>query len=102
MNAPYLSYKPSHSNLHLCHSSFVSKRHFDAILKRIKEEIDTINIDCVVFRERSLFSLKMEWAVHNALYSLGICKDRTEDCDLDIPYKKIYTFIGILVWIFIY
>lgn len=54
---------------------------------------------------RSIFSLKMEWATHKALYLLGIQKQRTGTVDLDAPqpltYRIAYTLIGLFVWPFI-
>ena len=36
---------------------------------------------------RSMHSLKLEWAAHNLLYALGYKKDKTKDVDLDYPQK---------------
>lgn len=55
--------------------------------------------------KRSLFSLKMEWAVHKALFKLGIQKERTRTVDLDWPqplsYRILYGVLGLLFWPFI-
>lgn len=55
--------------------------------------------------KRSLFSLKMEWATHKALYKLGIQRTRTKDADLDWPqplsYRISYVVLGLIFWPFI-
>lgn len=55
--------------------------------------------------QRSLDSLRYEWAAHNALYGLGIAKSRTKDVDLEYPqsffWKLVYGVFGRLVWLFI-
>ena len=58
----------------------------------------------VVFENRSRFSLKMEWAVHNFLYKIHYKREQTKDVDLDDPCDHpewIYEILGCLVWIFI-
>lgn len=53
---------------------------------------------------RSDCSLKSEWAVHNALYAIGYQRERTKDCDFDIPSDHpewMYKILGTLVWPFI-
>lgn len=67
------------------------------------EAIKVYHPECEVFK-RSMFSLKCEWITHNALYALGLWKDRTKDVDLDYPCDKpewVYMVLGILVWPFI-
>lgn len=54
--------------------------------------------------QRSDCSLKKEWATHNFLYMIGYEKERTKDCDFDIPSDHpewLYKLIGTLVWPFI-
>lgn len=55
--------------------------------------------------KRSLSSLKLEWAVHNALYALGYKRDHTKDVDLNYPQsfgiRAAYSICGVLVWAFI-
>lgn len=53
---------------------------------------------------RSDFSLKMEWAVHNFCHQVGFYKERTKDCDFDIPCNLpewVYEAVGVLVWVFV-
>lgn len=39
---------------------------------------------------RTIDSMRVEWEVHNMLYTLGISRDRTQDVDLDNSEEKIY------------
>jgi len=41
-------------------------------------------------------SLKREWATHNLLYSLGLYRDRTADCDLNYELKW---YVRLAYWI---
>ena len=70
-----------------------------------KQEHDTIAIGNEVFRFRTPFSIKTEWATHNALYALGIRREQTKDLDLNYPQKVwerlAYPFVGCIVWLFI-
>lgn len=88
------------NNIHINDSFAVSKHSFKAVLATYDDD------DARAVRaKRSDFSLLTEWAAHNALYNLGIARERTKDVDLQIPqkwYEKIgYPVIGCLVWIFI-
>lgn len=59
--------------------------------------------ETIVFNARSLFSLAMEWSVHNLLYKFGIERERTKDVDLDYPCDKpewLYCVLGLLGWVF--
>lgn len=87
-------------NIHIENSYAVRKRDFDFVLSCcVSEESMTVK------KNRSAFSLKTEWAVHNLLYALHIARSRTKDVDLQIPqkwYEKIaYPVLGCIVWIFI-
>ena len=77
----------------------ISKTEFDEKIKYLRS-----NYISDVFK-RSNFSLKMEWAVHNLLYNLGIFKKRTKDVDMEYPLSwclKIgYTIFGLISWLFI-
>lgn len=95
-----MDYNISANNLHLENSYLIRKREFSWILARIKSD----NPDSLVWK-RSFASLKLEWACHNALYGLGIARERTKDSDLNYPQKwytrVAYSVLGVLVWIFI-
>ena len=54
---------------------------------------------------RSIKSLKHEWAAHNAFHSLGIFRKQTAHADLNWPQPWLirlgYAIIGTIVWPFI-
>ena len=94
------AYEVAPHNIRIPDSYEVSKHGFDAILDYLKIR----HPDCEVWK-RSRWSLKAEWAVHNALYGLGIARERTKDCDLDYPQpwyvEGAYIVFGAIVWAFI-
>lgn len=63
------------------------------------------NPDCKVFINRTLLSLKFEWACHNFLYQLHIARERVESVDLNWPLRwwveLLYNVGGFFVWIFV-
>lgn len=88
-------------NVHIDDSAFIKGRYFDECLDEIEEKDGD---KTVVFENRSRFSLKMEWAVHNFLYKIHYKREQTKDVDLDDPSDHpewIYEILGCLVWIFI-
>lgn len=77
----------------------VPKKDFQKTLNQIK----ALHGNMPIF-QRTDKSLKREWAVHNFCYIIGYKRERTKDCDLDLPSDKpewVYKFIGWLVWPFI-
>lgn len=88
------------ANLHLIDSYKVSKKKFNSELKQIK----AFHPDSEVWN-RGFAQMKLEWATHNALHSLGILKSHTKDVDLNYPQgfvvRAFYAITGCLVWIFI-
>ncbi len=96
-----VDYTISPNNIHIVDSYKVAKRNFAPELEHIK----ALHYDNEVFRNRSIKSLSREWATHNALYSLGILRDRTGSVDLNYPLKwwveLLYNIVGVLVWPFI-
>ena len=95
------SYTVSPSNIHLESSFQVHKDAFKRELTAIRERYP----DSLVWKNRSIKSLELEWAVHNALYALGIYKSRTSHTDLNWPqgwiFRVGYALIGTVVWPFI-
>lgn len=77
----------------------VSKWDFQNILEYIAVEFP----ENPVIVNRSLFSLKMEWTVHNFLYALGIQRERTGSVDFNYPnrWEWAYIIFGLLVYIFV-
>lgn len=95
-----MKYQITKNNLHIFDSYKISKKKFDSELNSAQ----ALHKESDVWK-RSRLSLKLEWATHNALYALGIAKDRTKDVDLNYPQKWYvktgYAVVGSLVWLFI-
>ena len=98
--ADQFNYSVSENNIHLESSFTVPKVDFEHELTQIREQ----HPDSRVWN-RSLKSLKLEWAVHNALHALRFLRNRTSDTDLNWPQGWIfrigYSILGRLVWPFI-
>ena len=96
----HMQYKISPNDLQLKSSFKVKKEAFARELAKIREK----HPECRVWK-RSLRSLKLEWAAHNALHALGIFRSRTGDADLNWPqpwYIRLgYAILGTLTWPFI-
>lgn len=88
----------SKNNVHIYDSYAYSKKAFDVIIDYAVQK----SPDCEVFK-RSRYSLKMEWAVHNLLYRLGLYRDRTKDVDLNYPnnLEWLYIILGLFSWLVI-
>ena len=95
-----LKYTMTLENIHIYNSYAVPKKEFDRQLYKIQ----SLYPSCHVW-QRSMRSLCREWALHNALYSLGFKKGRTKDVDLNYPLKwyasSAYYIFGAIVWPFI-
>ena len=93
-------YSVSENNIHLDSSYQVRKEDFESELKAIRER----HPDSQVWN-RSIESLKREWATHNAFHAMGIFRSRTAHMDLNWPqpwYIRLgYAVIGKIVWPFI-
>ena len=93
-------YSISPNNLQLKSSFEVKKKDFERELAAIREKFP----DSQVWK-RSLRSLRLEWATHNALHALRIFPSRTADTDFNYPQKWYfrlgYTLAGFLLWPFI-
>ena len=90
----------SDNNIQLKSSYEVSKGDFERILTAIRE----LHPDCLVWN-RSIESLKREWAAHNAFHAMGIIRKQTADADLNWPQKWYtrlgYAIVGAIAWPFI-
>lgn len=96
-----MKYTVTTHNVHIEDSYKIKGRNFGKALNEIESQTYYGQTD--VF-DRSRFSLKMEWAVHNFLYMIGYKRSQTKDVDLDNPTDNpewLYCVIGMLVWIFI-
>lgn len=93
-------YSVSPNNIHLESSFKVRKEDFERELKLMRERFP----ESLVWN-RSLESLKREWAVHNALHALGIVRSRTAHMDLNWPQpwpvRLGYAILGRIAWPFI-
>ena len=97
-----LVYHIDYNNLHIVDSYKVRKC-------KMREELETIRAytepgETIVF-DRSMFSLKMEWIVHNFLYKIHFMRSRTKDVDLNNPCgipEWIYIVCGLLTWVFVW
>lgn len=95
-----MQYKVTPNNIQLKSSFEVKKDYFERELAAIRE----LHPDCLVWN-RSMDSLKREWATHNAFHALGLVRKQTADTDLNWPQKWFvrlgYTLAGAIVWPFI-
>ena len=100
MTIETIQYKVSPNNNQLKYSYESSKDVFERELEAIRAE----HPDCLVWN-RSMESLKREWAAHNAFHALGLVRNKTADTDLNWPQNWLsrmgYTIVGSLAWRFI-
>lgn len=90
----------SPNNIHMESSFEISKEDFESELRMLREQYP----DSLVWN-RSMDSLKREWAAHNALHAMGIARKQTAHADLNWPQHWIirlgYDIIGAIAWPFI-
>lgn len=88
------------NNIHMESSFNISKEDFENELKALREQYP----DSLVWN-RSMDSLKREWAAHNALHAMGIARKQTAHADLNWPQHWLirlgYDIIGTIAWPFI-
>ncbi len=75
-----MDYEVSANNIQLKSSFEVSKDDFERELAAIRDR----QPDSLVWN-RSMDSLKREWAVHNAAHALGLARKQSADTDLNWP-----------------
>jgi hypothetical protein len=94
------TYSVSENNIHLEYSFKVPKEDFERELTTMREQHPESKV-----WNRTIKSLMMEWAVHNALHAFGFLRNRTSHTDLNWPQAWIfrvgYAIFGKLVWPFI-
>ena len=94
------NYTVTPNNIHMESSFEISKEDFESELKRLREQYP----DSLVWN-RSMDSLKREWAAHNALHAMGIARKQTAHADLNWPQHWLirlgYDIIGTIAWPFI-
>ncbi len=92
-----MDYEVSANNIQLKSSFEVSKDDFERELAAIRER----HPDSLVWN-RSMDSLKREWAVHNAFHVLGLARKQSADTDLNWPqpwYVRLgYAVAGRIAW----
>ena len=93
-------YSVSENNIHMDSSFLVSKDDFESELNALREQHPESQV-----WNRSLESLKREWATHNAFHAMGIFPNRTGHMDLNWPQPWFvrlgYAIFGKIVWPFI-
>ena len=93
-------YTVTPTNIHLESSFTVPKVDIERELLSMREQ----HPDSQVWN-RSIESLKREWAAHNAFHALGIARKQTAHADLNWPQpwliRVAYDLIGWAVWPFI-
>lgn len=95
-----MQYKVTPTNIQLKSSFEVRKADFERELLAMREA----HPESLVWN-RSIKSLKFEWAAHNAFHALGVFRTKTADVDLDWPQGWLmrigYGLVGAVVWPFI-
>ena len=95
-----MDYNLSTNNIQLKSSYEVKKADFERELLAMREQ----HPEGLVWN-RSIKSLKLEWAAHNAFHALGILRRKTADTDLNWPQGWLtrigYSVAGAIVWPFI-
>jgi hypothetical protein len=95
-----MDYEVSANNIQIKSSFAISKEEFERELAAIRE----MHPDSLVWN-RSMDSLKHEWAAHNALHALGLFRKQTAHADLNWPQPWLirlgYAIVGTIAWPFI-
>lgn len=95
-----MQYKVTPTNIQLKSSFEVRKADFERKLLEMREKHPESQV-----WNRSIKSLKLEWAAHNAFHALGVFRTKTADVDLDWPQNWLfrigYAVAGAVVWPFI-
>ena len=95
-----MDYEVSSNNIKLKSSYEVSKDDFECELAAIRERHPESRV-----WNRSIDSLKREWAAHNAFHALGLVRKQTADTDLNWPQNWFvrvgYAVAGMIAWPFI-
>ena len=90
----------SSNNIHLNSSFKVPKEEFERELEALRERYPESEV-----WNRSMESLKREWATHNAFHAMGVFRSRTAHMDLNWPQPWFvrlgYAIIGRIAWPFI-
>ena len=92
-----MDYEVSANNIQLKSSFEVSKDDFERELLALRKRHPESQV-----WNRSIDSLKREWAAHNAFHALGILRSQTAHTDLNWPqpwYGRLgYALVGRIAW----
>ena len=95
-----MDYEVSSNNIKLKSSYEVSKDDFERELLALRERHPESQV-----WNRSIDSLKREWAAYNAFHALGWVRKQTADTDLNWPQNWFvrvgYAVTGMIAWPFI-
>ena len=95
-----MDYEVSSNNIKLKSSYEVSKDDFERELLALRERHPESQV-----WNRSIDSLKREWAAHNAFHALGLVRKQTADTDLNWPQNWFvrvgYAVSGMIALLFI-
>ena len=88
----------SDNNICIKNGYLVKGRAFGFVLNRIRTDEPN-----EVTSNRPNYSLSCEWAVHNALYKLGLFRSHTKDVDLNYPCRLewLYIVLGSIIYPFV-
>ena len=88
----------SDNNIRIENGYLVPCKDFEFVLNCIRE-----NEPNEVTANGSNYSLSCEWAVHNALYRLGLFRSRTKDVDMEYPCRLewLYIVLGCIIYPFV-
>ena len=88
----------SDNNIRIENGYLVKGRAFGFVLNRIRTDEPN-----EVTSNRSNYSLSCEWAVHNALYRLGLFRSHTKDVDLNYRCRLewLYIVLGSIIYPFV-
>lgn len=97
-----MKYNYTKNVLTLIESSLAGRGDLNGTLREVRGRV-SVN-DCEALR-RCDWSLRFEWAVHKALYGLGIERERTLSADLNYPQgwavRWAYNIFGCAIYLFI-
>ena len=88
----------SDNNIRIENGYLVRCRDYESVLNCIRK-----NAPNEVTEHRSNYSLSCEWAVHNALYKLGLFRSRTKVVDMKYPCRLewLYVVLGSIIYSFV-
>lgn len=84
-----MRYKVYDNRVKIYDSYLVSKKEFAFALSWIREDYR----DLPLWENRSVRSMRCEWALHVLAYNLGYKRERTKDCDLDFKSTAWMSFL---------